>query len=314
MELILQDEKNSQWGDKMNDCHLELWERYILDHARCESCEGAKIEIPLDVAKEMRIYANATIYVDTGDYGDTVEVDQPEYRKRIFEQGHVSNLIVLYAILGKKYDKVRIDLTCRLIEYITSSITLFSDWKNSDWIEKLCSGKTITLDALLPMVVKWIRYPYTNDEYKKFQYLIPLYLLLGDYKHVPESRKELRLCLYDIVAGTNFVGDPTWQDVFYDISRSGKVFKEMVEHADDLFSTVSVNNNRFFFDKLLRRKRSIPEHVLRRVGNWLSFCAYITLVSKYRRYALNAEGFRDAKGFVSIEASRLFLEFREKLG
>lgn len=290
----------------MDICHLEQWEKFILDHARSESCEGSKIRIPFDVAKEMRMVAESN--------EEYVEVDQTEYRKRIFEQGHVSNLIVIYAILGKDYDKVRTDLTSHLIDYVTETNPIFSDWKQTDWIEDLYSGKRASMRSLLPMIVKWMRYPYTNDDYKKFQYVLPLYLLLGDFKRMPDSKRELKMCMYDIVAGTNFIGDPTWQDVYYDISRSGKIFKSMVKHADNLFCCKDNHANKSIFDRLLGKSYETPTHVLEHVGNWLAFCAYITLVSKYQRYSLNAKGFSDAKVFISTEASRLFLKFREKLG
>ena len=291
----------------MEICHLVDWEKFILDYARSESCEGSKIRIPFSMAKEMRLASESEC--------DIVEVDEPKFRKCIFEQGHVSNLIVLYAISGKEYDKVRLDLTMCLIDYVVDNIPQFSDWEGTGWVDELYSGKGVSLKSLLPLIVKWIRYDYTNDDYKKFQYILPLYLFLGDYKQIPETRRELRMCMYDIVAGTNFVGDPTWQDVYYDISRSGKVFRAMVKYADSLFhEEVVESKNTSFIKKLIDKPKTTSEQTIQRVGNWLAFCAYITLLSKYQRYSLNADGFRDARLFVAKEAAQMFLKIRDKIG
>ena len=290
----------------MEICHLSKWEKYILDYARSEDCDGSKIKIPSDIAKAM--------WIDHTPTTEYIEVDQKLYRNMIFEQGHVSNLILLYAIAGREYDKVRLDLTMCLMDYTTSSIPYFTEWKDAAWLDEIYFEKIATFRSLLPLITKWIRHPYTSDDYKKFQYILPVYLLLGDYTKIPDSRRELRMCMYDVIAGTNFIGDSTWQDVYYDISRSGKVFRSMVKHADRFFDINKDVDSRTLFEKIIQKSTVTPKRIFEDVGNWLAFGAYITLLSKYQRYTLNADGFNEARVLIAKEASKLFLQFREKLG
>ena len=288
--------------------HLDLWEKYILAHARCQPQQGSFIELPVEVAKAMSL-------VKTEESASTVTVDHGVYWNAIFSQGHVSNLILLYAIGGKQYDNVRYDLTLCHLAYLLDNEPAFADWKDAMWLNKIFDNKT-SIQVLAPMMVKWLRDPISEEDAIRYQQALPLYLYLGDFTATPQERLECRNGLYGLVSGTFMFGDVSWKGVYYDISKSRSVFKWMVGYADQL---IAKDNEKYqkkhnWFKFLIFRRSNCGDAIYQRVGNWLSFCAYITLLSKYQRYALDAEGFRDAKKFVGTEVTRYYEILREKIG
>ena len=288
--------------------HLDLWEKYILAHARCQPQKGAEMEIPTELAKAMSLgkpeITSETTLVDHGDYWNA-----------IYSQGHVSNLILMYAIAGKKYDNVRYDLTLCHTDYLLNNEPAFSDWKEATWINDLFE-KPISMRVILPMMIKWLRLQDPESAMIRYQQILPLYLYLGDYKQLPTKRIECRITMSGLLSGTFIFGDTSWQGVYYDISRSRIVFKSMVKYANRIFADAEKTHNKklnlFRLFGIGRYKEDLATY--QKVGNWLALCAYITLLSKYQRYSLNAEGFKDAKSFVSTEATRNFLILREKIG
>ena len=250
-----------------------------------------------------------------GNDASVATVDHAEYWKAIFSQGHVSNLILLYAIGGKRYDNVRYDLTLCHLAYLLDNEPAFADWRDTQWLSDVFNNRP-TMNVIAPMMVKWLRDPISEKEAIRYQQALPLYLYLGDFTKIPQERLECRNGLYGLVSGTFMFGDVSWQGVYYDISKSRAVFRWMVCYADRLFAEDNAKYkkkynriNLFTFGKSVS-----SDSICQRVGNWLSFCAYITLLSKYQRYALNAEGFKDAKKFVGTEVTRYYKILREKIG
>jgi hypothetical protein len=88
----------------------------------------------------------------------------------------------------------------------------------------------------------------------------------------------------------------------------------MIRYADSLFNYKLAKTKKCFIARIFEKPKLTLKSVIQNVGNWLAFCAYITLLSKYQRCSINVDGFTDARSFVSKEASRMFSMFREKLG
>ena len=286
--------------------HLDLWEKYILAFARCQPQKGLDIEIPTGLAKAMSLVKSE---VGT----ESTVVDHATYWDSIYSQGHVSNLILMYAIAGEKYDNVRLDLTLCHLEYLLSHEPAFEDWKDATWVNSIFDS-VVSMNVLLPMMTKWLKLEAPEDVMVRYQQILPLYLYLGDFKQLPTKRKECRIIMSGLLSGAFIFGDTSWQGVYYDISRSRVVFKGLVKYADSIFAEKEPEK-KFSLLKLFGIHDHKSERVTyKRVGNWLALCAYITLLSKYQRYSLNAEGFKDAKSFVRTEVTRNFLILREKIG
>jgi len=285
--------------------HLDLWEKYILAHARSQPQKGAKMEIPTELAKAMSL---SKVGMET----ESTIVDHFDYWNAIFSQGHVSNLLLMYAIAGKKYDSVRYDLTLCHLDYLLNHEPAFADWKDNNWTKHLFDGKA-SLITLLPMITKWLRTKEPDDTMVRYQQILPLYLYLGNYTQLPTKRLECRICMSGLLSGAFLFGDTSWQGVYYDISRSRIVFPTMVKYTNTIFSEDEQRQKKHNWLRYFGY-RPHNDALYQRVGNWLSLCAYITLLSKYQRYSLNAEGFKEAKQFVGAEFTRNFLILREKIG
>ena len=156
----------------------------------------------------------------------------------------------------------------------------------------------------------------TDAEYIRYQQILPFYFYLGDYTKLPKTRMELRTCMYSLLSGTLIFGDKSWQGVYYDISKARFVFRNMVIHADELFSLdkTRLQKQVNWLTFTVFKNNGDDEQIRHDVGNWLAFGAYITLLSKYQRYALNAEGFKDAKSFVGAEVTNYYRKLRERIG
>lgn len=287
--------------------HLDLWEKYILTHARCQP-EDVQLDIPTELAFAMGL-------TDSNNVSTMTSVNYTDYWKAIFSQGHVSNLILLYAMAGKKYDNVRYDLTLCHLDYIVKyEKSVFKEWEDACWISDLFKGK-ISMQQVFPLMIKWLQKEIPEEVFIRYQQMLPLFLYLGDYTKLPDSRLELRTCMYGLVGGTFTIAGNSWKDVYYDISKSRHVFKVMVKYADSMFARDSrKRKKRSWLSMFSFWKNRVDDSIYQKVGNWLAFCAYITLLSKYQRYALNAEGFKDAKSFIGTEVSRQFLKIREQIG
>ena len=267
----------------------------------------------LDIPTELASAISLTTDTNTS---TMTSVKHADYWHAIFSQGHVSSLILLYAIGGKKYDNVRYDLTLCHLDYIVNhEKSIFAEWKDASWLDDLFKGK-ISMSQVFPMMTKWLRAEIPDSDFIRYQQMLPLFLYLGDYTKLPDSRLELRTCMYGLVGGTFTIAGNSWKDVYYDISKSRHVFKVMVKYADSLFARDSarIRKKRNWLSMFSFWKNRVDDSIYQKVGNWLAFCAYITLLSKYQRYALNAEGFKDAKSFVGAEVSKQFLKIRERIG
>lgn len=242
-------------------------------------------------------------------------VDHTLYWDAIYSQGHVSNLILLYAIGGEKYDNVRFDLTLCHLNYVLDHEETFSDWKDAYWLEDVFSEHP-SMKTLLPMMLKWLKNELPEEQAIRYQQILPFYLFLGDYTKVPEGRIEQRMSMNSLISGTIYFGDTSWKGVYYDISRSRSIFRSMVERADYMFARDEMTNKKKFnwLSIFGLRKNRPDESIYCKVGNWLAFCAYITLLSKYQRYSLNAEGFKDAKPFIGAVATQYMHKLRELIG
>ena len=111
-------------------------------------------------------------------------------------------------------DKSRMKLTEALLDYAIGIYPEFKEWNNATWIPKLLSGD-VSLHTLCPLITKWIHGYDGKNIPRYFQYILPLYLCLGDYKLMPVEVKELKLVYYAIIASTCHIGDSTFQDVLY---------------------------------------------------------------------------------------------------
>lgn len=288
--------------------NLDLWEKYILTHARCQPQKGALIEVPLSICKVMMLPCDTQS-------GDTVSIDHSTYWHAIYSQGHVSNLILLYAIGGREYDNVRYDLTLCHLNYILENEPSFADWRDADWIRNFFNTEK-DLYKILPLMIKWLKPATSEEQFVRYQQILPLYLYLGDYTKFPKQRVEQRHCLNCLMSGRFIMGDTTWQGVYYDISRSRIWYKLMVQRADSMIAEDnSKMQKRFDFLSFIGfRRKNNNSAICHKVGNWLAFCAYITLLSKYQRYALPVEGLQDAKAFVGAEVTRYYQKLREYIG
>ena len=242
-------------------------------------------------------------------------IDHTLYWDAIYSQGHVSNLILLYAIGGEKYDNVRFDLTLCHLNYVLDHEEAFSDWKDAYWLEDVFFEYP-SMKILLPMILKWLKNELPEEQAIRYQQILPFYLFLGDYTKVPEGRIEQRMSMNGLISGTIYFGDTSWKGVYYDISRSRSIFRSMVERADYMFARDEMMNKKKFnwLSIFGLRKNRPDESIYCKVGNWLAFCAYITLLSKYQRYSLNAEGFKDAKPFIGAVATQYMHKLRELIG
>lgn len=284
--------------------------------------EPFNVEVPQFIAKGMWI--KEVTLKNSASVDGNCFVDVRQVQDAIFRQGHVSQLITMYAHLelvdrhnAREWRNKRKCLTKALMEFAKREIPCISHWEIDTWMEELLSGK-VTVQSMATVMRPWLNLPENDAERKMLQYILPLFLFLGDYSAIPESKTVLKHLRYVIVGSISYLGANTWRGTFYDDSHSTKLFPSVVKDVDRLFvldrKKSKINNVIVeFFVKPKSENRTLPR-LLKQAGNWLSFGAYITLVSKYARYSLpNANGDMKIADALKQVQSKYYKELTNKL-
>ena len=259
---------------------ISQWEEYVLKYVEVPDGDDQLIRVPLRLAHLMRLD-----YDDSND--GTVTVISSDYKTALFHQGHVSNYILFLTILGEPYLRQRDYLIEKLFEYVTNHLEQFKEWKSAYWFKELISKK-ITLSSFLPLVTKWKFMNYKSLESREYQYILPLYLLLGNHEIIPDGLTVSRIAYNGMIISTCHIGDGTWNENVCDVSLSRLAFQDIISQIDRIFymptKTIKVSG---LSVTLKQEKKHTPTSVLvKRAGDLLSFGAYITLLSKYARFSL----------------------------
>ena len=265
----------NNWLDVLNQ-----WSDYILKYVELPDEDDQLIRVPHHLASLMKIDSDK---LDE----DMVTVIGGEYKNALFSQGHVTNYILFLTILGEPYLKLRNYLIQKQFEYVTIHLESFKEWQNVQWINELLNG-SVTMNAVLPLMTKWL-YADTNQlETRKYQHILPLYLLRGEYTVVPSGLRVSRFAYNGMIISTCHIGDNTWYENICDVSLARIAFFDIVKQADQIFyihpRPIKICGVPVMFK--YDRKNVPSEKLIERAGNLLSFGAYITLLSKYARYSL----------------------------
>lgn len=284
--------------------------------------ESFNIEIPKFIAKGMWL---SEITVKSGQPRDGYcYVDIVKFQDAIFRQGHVSQMITMFAYLEKMRHKEasfwkekRRRLTEVLIEFAKREISCLKDWDLEKQVDGILHGN-ITLNSLAMVMRPWLYIPQSDAERKMLQYILPLFLFLGDYTITPDAKSMLKQLRYVIVGSISYLGANTWRGTFYDDSHATRLFPEIVKVVNKLFAmdrkSVRVKGLLVrLFIKPKNENKALPR-LLQQAGNWLSFGAYITLVSKYARYSLpNESGIMQVADIFKQEKTKYYTDLTNKL-
>lgn len=277
---------------------INVWEKNVLPFIRSQDM-NVLFEISERLDSETKLRQTKTT-IDTS----LVEVNAEQFSKNLFLQGHVSNLILLYAMAGKPFENRRRELTKYLIDFTVTSFTpCLTDRK---WTTSVFTNK-INVQILAATMQLWSRSD-PKELPKYFQNFIPLFLLFGDYKTVPVKRRPLEIAYQTLIAGTCKIESKTWRDVAADSSISIVMFHSIVKEANKLLMVpekmIKIGNHTatIFSDNLSSQEN---EKKIIEVCNWLSFGAYITLLSKYARYNLSINEQCDTQKSIMEERTKI---------
>lgn len=262
---------------------IELWEKYILPYVRYAGASDEIIEMPVFLTDAM------------GFKRDQKGVQDPncsllfavDFKNALLHQGHVSALILLYAMGGKEYDSKRRYLTESVLQHAIQEIPAIASWEGQPWIEKLFTNQ-IDLEVLVPLMSFWNQPEPADLVFRSYQYILPLYLFLGDYIVCQSSHRYIQACHQALVVSLCYLGDPSWRDVLCDLTVSRKTFGNIVQAVDEQFYVREkpiIVRGKYIN---IRMKDRVPKQdaIIQSAKDRLSFGAYITLLSKYARYML----------------------------
>ncbi len=260
---------------------IDMWANQVLKYVELPDDDESTIRVSYPIALSMQIKHGEI------DLKDRVTVVGSEYKKALFKQGHVMNYILFLSILGEPYLKIRNYLIEKQFEYVTTNLDPFKDWQNCYWFKELISGK-VTLDSLLPMVTKWYNLDVKSLESRVFQYILPVYLLLGNYTNLPGGLTVTRVAYNGMVVSDCHLYSESVDDIIYDVSYARYAFLNLVKQLDRIFymSTKSIKISGYSVALKSDWRKVNSSTLLKRAGDLLSFGAYITLLSKYARYSL----------------------------
>lgn len=260
---------------------IDMWANQVLKYVELPDDDENTILVSYPIALSMQIKHGEI------DLKDKVTVTGSEYKKALFRQGHVMNYILFLSILGEPYLKIRNYLIEKQFEYVTTNLDPFKDWQNCYWFKELIGGK-VTLDSLLPMVTKWYNLDVKSLESRVFQYILPMYLLLGNYTNLPEGLTVTRVAYNGMVVSDCHLYSESVDDIIYDVSYARYAFLNLVKQLDRIFymPTKSIKISGYSVALKSDWRKVNSSALLKRAGDLLSFGAYITLLSKYARYSL----------------------------
>lgn len=252
-------------------------------------------------------------------------VDVMKLQDALFRQGHVSQVITMLAYLEKRcsgsqktiWRQQRKCLTMALMEFTKREIPSTSNLFSGTQVERIINGNADVQSFAAAMGI-WLRLPENVAERKMLQYILPLFLFLGDFTEIPDRKRILTAMRYVIVGSISHLGANTWRGTFYDDSYSTKLFPCIVQEADKLFTAsrrrMKINNVLVQFLTFTTGEKKALPRLLTQAGNWLSLGAYITLVSKYARYSLpNASGKMEVADLFKSEQAKYYSELTSKL-
>jgi len=259
---------------------IKQWEDLILPFIKTTNV-GGSISIPKKIFADLWLKQE----VMKDDSISESVVSSSEFSTSLFQHGYISNLILLYAIAGAKYDATRRDLTKLLLNFTVSShMPILADCL---WTTTLFE-KGVNIQILASLMHIWSGIPNGEKPKDYYQNFIPLFLLLGDYKSLPAKRKQLDIAYQALITGTCRIESQSWRDVTLDASIGNRMFQMAVAEANKIFSAPDQRI------KIGKRIISITPDTnpdisdkLQEACNWMSFSAYITLLSKYARYSLS---------------------------
>ena len=235
---------------------ISLWEEYVLKYIEVPDDDDQLIRVPI------RLVSPMLLDFDNLQNDDTVTVIASDYKKALFHQEHVMNYILFLTILGEPYLKKRDYLIEKQFEYVTNHLDQFKEWKSAYWFKELTS-KQITFRSFLPLVTKWKFMDYTNPISREYQYILPLYLLLGNHQVVPQGLTVSRIAYNGMIISTCHVGDGTWNENVCDVSLSRIAFQDIVKQIDRIFYMssryIKVSG---FSVKLKRDKKHTPTSLM----------------------------------------------------